>query len=149
MKSINIRRAGQDDKPAWLKMRLQLWPDNDETDMLAEMEAILSRPDEQPVFLALNQDGQSAGFLEGGIRNYADGCDTSPVGYIEGWYVEPSFRRQGVGAALVQAMENWTRKQGLTEMGSDTWLDNAQSRTAHQKLGYVEMEQLVHFAKKI
>jgi aminoglycoside 6'-N-acetyltransferase I len=102
-----------------------------------------------PVFVAQRANGKLGGFLEGGTRKYADGCDSSPVGYIEGWYVDEDLRRSGVGGLLVSAMEAWARDQGLTEMGSDTWLDNETSIAAHTRLGYIEMERLVHFAKKL
>ena len=51
--------------------------------------------------------------------------------------------------ALVRAMEDWARERGLLEMGSDTWQDNRPSITAHQRLGYVLKERLVHFAKTL
>ncbi|HEY3312352.1 MAG TPA: GNAT family N-acetyltransferase [Anaerolineales bacterium] len=149
MNNFTVRRAVPGDRPGWLRMRLLLWPDHTPAELAADLDEILSRPDEQPVFIALRSDGTPAGFLEGGLRNYADGCDTAPVGYIEGWYVDEDLRRQGVGAALVSAMEAWARARGLTEMGSDTWLWNDTSIAAHTRLGYVEMERLVHFAKKL
>ena len=34
-------------------------------------------------------------------------------------------------------------------MASDTWLDNEASIRAHVKMGYVEVERLVHFVKKL
>lgn len=148
MTDISIRRARPEDKPEWARMRLLLWPDHTEAEMLTEMDEILSNQD-QPVFVAERSDGGLGGFLEGGTRKYADGCDTSPVGYIEGWYVDEDLRKQGVGGKLVEAMEDWARARGLTEMGSDTWLDNETSITAHQHLGYVDVERLVHFAKKL
>lgn len=148
MTNVIIRSAQPEDKPEWLRMRLLLWPEHTEAEMLAEMDEILSN-DEQPVFVAVRTSGGLGGFLEGGTRKYADGCDTSPVGYIEGWYVDENLRKQGVGGRLVKAMEDWARAHGLSEMGSDTWLDNETSITAHQHLGYVEMERLVHFAKKL
>ena len=130
-------------------MRHLLWPGHTNAELLAEMDEILSRPDEQPVFVAVRPDGWLGVFLEGGTRKYADGCDSSPVGYIEGWYVDEDLRQKGVGGRLVQAMENWARSYGLVEMASDTWLENETSITAHGRLGYVEMERLVHFAKKL
>lgn len=147
MDDILIRRAKAEDKSEWFRMRLLLWPDHTEAELL-EMDKILSDEDE-PVFVAERANGKLGGFLEGGTRKYVDGCDTSPVGYIEGWYVDEDLRQKGVGGRLVQAMEDWVRARGLTEMGSDTWLDNETSITAHQHLGYVEMERLVHFAKKL
>jgi aminoglycoside 6'-N-acetyltransferase I len=148
MTDIIIRRAQPEDKHEWVRMRLLLWPEHTEAEMLAEMDDILSN-EEQPVFVAARTSGGLGGFLEGGTRKYADGCDTSPVGYIEGWYVDEDLRQKGVGGKLVQAMEEWARARGMTEMGSDTWLNNETSITAHQHLGYVEMERLVHFAKKL
>ena len=59
------------------------------------------------------------------------------------------MRERGIGKALVHAAEEWARSQGLTEMASDTWLDNEVSIQAHLKMGYEEAERLVHFVKKL
>jgi aminoglycoside 6'-N-acetyltransferase I len=149
MDNILIRRVRPEDKPEWLRMRHLLWPDYSEVEMLSEMDEIISSLEEQPVFVAARPAGGLGGFLEGGMRKYADGCVSSPVGYLEGWYVDEDLRQKGIGGRLVQAMEDWARARGLTEMGSDTWLDNEMSIAAHGRLGYVEMERLVHFAKKL
>jgi aminoglycoside 6'-N-acetyltransferase I len=103
----------------------------------------------QPVFVVERSDGKLGGFLEAGTRKYAEGCKSSPVGFIEGWYVDADLRRRGIGKVLVQAAEEWAHSQGLTEIASDTWLDNEVSIQAHLKLGYEEAERLVHFAKKL
>jgi aminoglycoside 6'-N-acetyltransferase I len=132
-------------------MRLSLWPKHSTAEMLAEMDEILANQAESPVFVAQRTETNTGlcGFLEGGIRKYADGCETGPVGYIEGWYVDEDLRREGVGRQLVQAMEAWTREQGLSEIASDTWLDNQVSIAAHLRLGYIEIERVVNFAKKL
>jgi aminoglycoside 6'-N-acetyltransferase I len=148
MPNFAIRRAKPEDKPEWQRMRLLLWPDEASESSLDDLDAMLADATE-PVFVAVRENGKLGGFLEGGLRKYADGCDSSPVGYIEGWYVDEDFRRQGVGGELVQAMEAWAREQGCTEMASDTWLDNESSIQAHTALGYEESERLVHFRKSL
>ena len=148
MSDITIRRATLADKYEWLRMRLSLWVFADPQGFEEELDEILTDP-QQAVFLALRPTGQPCGFLEATIRKYADGCETGPVGYIEGWYVEEDLRHNGVGASLVRAAEEWARALGMEEMGSDTWLDNDVSIEAHKKLGYEEAERLVHFAKRL
>jgi len=148
MNTIAIRRAAAEDKEEWLRMRQALWPHHSPEELLPEMETLLAGR-WTPVFVALRADGRLGGFVEGGLRPYADGCDTGPVGYIEGWYVDEDLRRQGVGRALIQALETWAREQGCAEMASDTWLDNETSRAAHLALGYAEAERLIHFAKPL
>jgi aminoglycoside 6'-N-acetyltransferase I len=148
MNEIQIRRAGTEDKPEWLRMRLALWPGTSPEKQHAEMDEFFLDP-MQPVFVAVRNNGKLGGFLEAGTRKYAEGCETSPVGYIEGWYVDEDLRGQGVGRALMEAAEEWARSQGMTEMASDTWLDNETSIRAHLKLGYAEIERVVHFAKKL
>lgn len=145
---ILIRRAEPPDLDNWLRMRRLLWPYSDPGQLRTEMERMLGSLLE-PAFVAVRPDGSLGGFLEAGLRKYADGCSTSPVGYIEGWYVEEDLRRQGVGARLVRAAEEWAREQGCAEMASDTWLDNDPSISAHHSLGYEECERLVHFCKKL
>lgn len=161
MDGITIRRVeGLADYPEWLRMRQTLWPDEIEHLSFAEMDEILADP-LTPVFLAARPAAvgrwspdhrpsvKLGGFLEAGTRKYAEDAETSPVGYIEGWYVDPDLRGQGIGRALMQAAEDWARSIGLTEMGSDTWLDNEISIQAHEKLGYRETERLVHFLKRL
>jgi len=148
MTHLLIRRATPADTEDWLRMRLALWPHHSPQELLPEMETLLAER-WSPVFVAARPSGGLGGFVEGGLRRYADGCDSSPVGYIEGWYVDEDLRRQGVGRALVAALERWAREQGCTNMASDTWLDNETSRAAHLALGYTESERLIHFCKPI
>jgi aminoglycoside 6'-N-acetyltransferase I len=143
-----IRQANPADQSEWQRMRQLLWPEVGPEDLLLEMERILADP-LTPVFVLERPDGGLGGFIEAGTRKYADGCDTSPVGYIEGWFVDEDLRGQGMGRVLVKAAEDWAREQGLKEMASDTWLDNEVSVAAHLKLGYEEVERLVHFAKTL
>jgi aminoglycoside 6'-N-acetyltransferase I len=99
--------------------------------------------------VAVRPDGRLAGFTEVGTRPYAEGCDTTPVGYLEGWFVDADVRRQGIGAALVQAAESWARQLGLQEFASDALLDNLTSHAAHRALGFEETERLVLFRKSL
>jgi aminoglycoside 6'-N-acetyltransferase I len=102
-----------------------------------------------PVFVVERADGKLGAFIEAGTRKYADGALSSPVGYLEGWYVDEDLRGQGIGKALMQAAEDWARSLGITEMASDTWLDNEISIKAHLAAGYEEVERLVHFLKTL
>ncbi len=144
----NVRLVAPDDRSEWLRMRLLLWPDHKEVELLQEMELILADP-LTPVFVLERPEGGLGGFLEAGTRKYADGCETSPVGYIEGWFVDADLRAQGFGGALVRRAEEWARSLGLKEMGSDTWIDNEVSIRAHLGLGYKDVERVVHFAKTL
>ncbi|MGH8247713.1 MAG: aminoglycoside 6'-N-acetyltransferase [Gammaproteobacteria bacterium] len=143
-----IRRAATGDIFEWIRMRRILWPHLTAEDLEGDVDDLLADP-ERAVFVSVRPDGCLAGFLEASTRKYADGCETSPVGYIEGWYVDEDVRGNGVGAALVHAAEDWARGLGCEEMASDTWLDNMGSIEAHKKLGYAEAERLVHFAKRL
>jgi aminoglycoside 6'-N-acetyltransferase I len=144
---VTIRPVESRDREEWLRMRLSFWP-GDAANHSAEIDAGLSgTADDWVTLIAELPDGTLCGFLEVGTRPFADGCDSSPVGYIEGWWVDPSYRRCGVGARLVAAAEAWARELGLSEMASDADLANRPSRDAHSALGYAEVHELVCFRK--
>ena len=143
---MKVRAYRDADWPEWLRMSVALFPDEDADEIARFMRQMSGRPDYQ-VFLVERQDGSIAGFVEVGSRSYADGCDTSPVGYIEAWYVDPDVRRTGYGRALFEAAEEWARGQGFTEMGSDALLDNEVSHAAHKRIGYDEVGRVVQFRK--
>jgi aminoglycoside 6'-N-acetyltransferase I len=101
-------------------------------------------------FVAESPVGTLVGFVEAGLRSHADGCDPAqPVGFIEGWYVAPEFRRRGIGRRLVATAEDWARAQGCLEMASDTWIDHDFSQRAHAALGYEVVDRCVHYRKPL
>lgn len=148
MEEPQIRLLTPQDYDEWRRMRLALWPDLSAENLRAEMDEILADPT-LPVFVIARSDGSLGGFLEAALRPWADGCDTHPVGYIEGWYVDPDLRRQGWGGRLVQTAEAWAAFQGCREMASDCELDNLTSFQAHLALGYEETLRTIHFRKAI
>ncbi len=101
------------------------------------------------VIVADRGDGSLAGFVEIGSRNYAEGCKSTPVAYVEGWYVDPDVRRTGLGANLLKATETWAREHGFSEIASDTDLDNDVSRLAHIACGFKEVERQICFKKRL
>ena len=146
----DIRPVTPADAEAWLEMRQALWPDGSRESHLSEIESFLAGRLRMPleVLLAFDQD-RAVGFVELGIRPYAEGCETDRVGFLEGWYVAPDARRRGVGSSLVQAAEQWARAQGCTEFASDAELDNDVSHAAHLALGFEEVVQIRCFRKAL
>lgn len=146
---MQIRTLRRDEREPWLEMRRLLWPEASREELESELDEILDASEESAVLVAARDDGVLAGFVEVALREWAEGCTTSPVGYIEAWYVRPEHRRAGVGRALIDAAERWAAARGCTEMGSDTELANSVSQAAHRALGYGECLRLVCFKKRL
>ena len=145
---MNIRLLEPSDVPRWIQLRSELWPNESRAELETEGRASLLAESPLIVFVAAAEEGL-AGFLEMDLRSYAEGCASSPVPYVEGWYVAPDWRRRGVGGALMSAAEQWSRERGYTELGSDTEELNRLSRDAHAALGFEEVETLVVFRKAL
>lgn len=146
---MNIRCRKPTDDAEWLRMRCALWPEVRAEEHRKEMSAWLARTD-AVVLVATRVAGTGlAGFAEVGARSVADGCETSPIAYLEGWYVDTDMRRQGVGTELVRAAEAWARERGYREFASDAELENVESQQAHVALGFREVERAVLYLKKL
>jgi aminoglycoside 6'-N-acetyltransferase I len=129
-------------------MRLQLWGGTAE-EHTTDIAAYFATPQGGITFVVEHTERRLCGFIEVSLRHYAEGCKTSPVAYIEGWYVEEDLRRRQLGRRLVHTAESWAREQGLQEIASDTQIDNTVSLHAHKTLGYEEVERLVCFRKAL
>jgi aminoglycoside 6'-N-acetyltransferase I len=102
------------------------------------------------IFVAHHRDDGVMGLIEVDLRSHADGCDPShPVGYVEGWYVVPAYRRRKIAARLLVAAEEWARSQGCREMASDAWVDNLTSQHVHEALGFEVVDRCVHYRKAL
>jgi aminoglycoside 6'-N-acetyltransferase I len=92
-------------------------------------------------FVCPRPDTGLCGLAEVSIHSAAPGCTTDRIGYLEGWYVDPDYRGQGIGRALVRVAEEWARSEGCLEMASDTDPSYPISPAAHAALGYQEVQR--------
>jgi aminoglycoside 6'-N-acetyltransferase I len=74
---------------------------------------------------------------------------STPVAYVEGWYVDLDVRRSGIGTALIDAVEQWARAQGFRELASDADIASPVSQLAHKQLGFMEVDRTVHYRKTL
>ena len=147
--AMMIRSARPADAEQWLSMRMSLWPETDEPQHRKEMAMMLSDAERFAVLVCQDPQGDLVGFAEVSLRAWAEGCESSPVGYLEGWYVAEPARRQGIGGRLVSAAEEWARSRGCKEMASDTELKNRVSEAAHLRLGYQVAARVIAFRKAL
>jgi len=146
-----VRDVRARDAQAWLRLRHALWPDHVASEHAAEITEFLEGRSGEPlaVLVAANGADELMGFAELSIRAYAEGCHTDRVAYLEGWYVVPDARNQGVGRALIAGAEAWGRSQGCVEFASDAELTNDASAAAHKAVGFIEVGQVRCFRKDL
>ena len=145
---IEVRWARKDDGDAWLAMRQALWPEC--PDGVHEADMLQAMASGGGAFLAMTPLSGPAGFAEVSLRReHVEGASSSPVAYLEGWFVAPPTRGEGVGRALVEAAVRWARETGASELASDTELENEEGRSAHQGLGFSEVGRSVHYVRRL
>ena len=150
MNNLAIDRCESLEHEGWLVLRQALWPEASREEHLAWMAKQLSLSGRFVQFVASSGPGRPVGFAEAAIRtDYVNGTDTFPVAFLEGLYVIPELRRQGIAAALVAAVERWARDFGCRELASDALLDNPPGHHLHRALGFEETERVVYFRKMI
>ncbi|MGE0547440.1 MAG: GNAT family N-acetyltransferase [Kofleriaceae bacterium] len=148
-----VRAAALTDLDRVTALCVRLWPDvelDDQRDHVAR--TLAGRPPStQPLAYFVAEDaGRLIGFVEVGRRSHAEDCDPRrPCGFIEGWYVDPAYRRRGVGRRLIDRAEQWAREHGCIDLASDTWADNEISVRAHVALGFAVGERLITLHKAI
>lgn len=135
------------DREVWIEMYCQLFPSESRVGMSLEIDRILKAP--ARAGYCAERDGQILGFAEYNLREFANGCVSQPVPFLEGIWVRPEVRSQGVAKLLMQHLEGVARSRGFHEFGSDVLVDNKHSIEVHQALGFEETERVVYFRKEI
>jgi len=134
------------DSAGWLALRRELWPDTTVEEHREEMRSFLAEPQRYVQYIVRSQGQQALGFAEASLRyDYVAGTRSSPVCFLEGLYVVPDARRQGIARLLVHAVVAWGAQRGCTELASDTEIENTLSQWVHRRLGFRETERIVCF----
>jgi aminoglycoside 6'-N-acetyltransferase I len=123
-------------------MRQQLWPEEGRDD-LAER----ARRHVPSTVRVAERDGALIGFAEATIRSVVDGIYFEPAAFLEGIWVAPETRRQGIASALLGGMIDWARAQGVNGIGSDAHAENVTSIAWHRHAGFAVESEVVKFTR--
>ena len=145
---IQIIKATNENVDELTEMGLELWPNNEyeylKNDFIYNMGHL-----KNIIYLAKSNDGYM-GFIHMSIRNdFVEGSNTSPVGYLEGIYVKPDFRKMGVARDLYHAGIEWSKSKRCSQVGSDVGIDNNLSYDFHTKMGFKEANRIICFITNI
>jgi aminoglycoside 6'-N-acetyltransferase I len=133
-----------------LRLRQALWPECPREQHLVDMRSCIANPERYANFIAYSPTREAIGLAEVSVRSdYVNGTQSSPVAFLEGLYVVPQARRQGVARALVAVAGEWGRRAGCGELASDAVLENSISHVVHRALGFEETERVVYFRRKL
>ena len=144
---VLIREIHKSDRDMWLDMYRQLFPDNSDEALIAEMDRIF-KSGKRSAYVALIDD-VPAGFAEYALRDYANGCHSQPVPFLEGIWIDADYRGQGIAKALVSYLEQKARMSGFKEFGSDVELSNYPSQLMHERLGFEQTEKVIFYRKAL
>jgi aminoglycoside 6'-N-acetyltransferase I len=144
LNNLTIRPLAPADHPGWSAMRQQLWPEEGRDDV-----GELTRMRVRWAVLVAERDGALVGFAEATIRSVVDGFYFQPAAFLEGIWVAPGARRQGVASALLAVVLDWAREQGVNGIGSDAHADNAESIAWHRHAGFAVESEVIKFARTL
>ena len=150
MTPVSIEAAGRKHAVDWAALRAELWPDASAAEHAVEVEAALADGSGRAATFVAVGGGELLGFVETTVRtDHVNGCDTTPVAFIEGLYVRPGGRDRGIARRLCEAVAAWGRELGCLELASDADLDNSESHAFQLAIGMEETERVVFFRKRL
>ncbi|SNR97857.1 aminoglycoside 6'-N-acetyltransferase [Antarctobacter heliothermus] len=144
-----IRIATQLDLLSWVALRARLWSDTSRDQHRAEAREMLAKsPADCIVFLDVGDQGGLRAFAEAALRHdHVNGCETSPVAFLEGIFVCPNYQGSGIGRDLLASVQTWARERGCSELASDAHIANVASQAFHRASGFEETDRVVYFRK--
>lgn len=143
-----IKKAKKKDSKVLGKMAMKIWEDNNLYDLVKEFEEFADDPNMASFIKYV--DDKPVGFANVSIRyDYVEGCETSPVGYLEGIFVEDEYRKNNYARDLVKACETWVKDKRIKEFASDCTLTNKDSLAFHLAIGFEEVNRIICFKKEL
>jgi aminoglycoside 6'-N-acetyltransferase I len=139
----------KENEKIWAELCVALWPE-DTFDSFIKWG---HKTNYENVFLYIVKDEVVACLWLSLRHEYVGGTvsheDSRPVGFLEGIYVKPEFRKQGIARQLVEFAKKWAVENGCTEFASSCLIENDVSRKFHNNVGFKEVEIGVNFVMNL
>lgn len=130
--NITVRRASLNDLNSILSLAEQLgYPTSPEA-MTGRMNNILADP-EKVIFVADPGNGKPAGYIQASLHV---SLEVDALVEIDGLVVSQDHRKQGIGGALIAAVEEWARSLGILTVRLHTNIIREEAHRFYKNLGF-------------
>jgi ribosomal protein S18 acetylase RimI-like enzyme len=98
-----------------------------------------------PAVLVAEQGGEVIGYVAVRLVETPRDPAITPErrAHVETVVVDEGRRRQGVGAALMQAAEDWGARRGAAELVLTVWSDNGAAEALYRRCGYASIARIL------
>lgn len=145
---VEINRASNENLDQLTDLAFALWPNNEKDIIKSDFVYIIGHLSNK-VLLA-KSDEDYIGFIHMSIRSgFVEGANTTPVGYVEGIYVKPDFRRKGVAKELYHAGIEWLKSKKCTQIGADIGIYNDMCPDFYIGMGFKEVNRIICYINNI
>jgi aminoglycoside 6'-N-acetyltransferase I len=143
-----IKKADLTNIDSLVTLASKLWENSTTNELKKLFISVVNSKSEIIFIVEINE--KIIGFSYYSLRNdYVEGTDSTPVGYLEGIYISPEYRKQGYGKELIDKGVSWSKEKGCRQVASDCELVNTNSIEFHKRSGFSEVNRIVCFVKNI
>ena len=145
---MDIMKARPEDAKQLAGLVGIVWPEHSMAELTEIVEEYTGSENSAVFFESADEEAVAAALCA--LRHdYVEGCETSPVGYLEGVAVREAYRHRGIARKLVSECEQWARRKGCAEFASDCELTNTASLRFHLSVGFREENRIICFKKNL
>jgi GNAT superfamily N-acetyltransferase len=108
--------------------------------------AILARPDDHALLVAVNADDQPIGWIHVALTHT---LETEPMATIAGLVVTELARSAGIGRQLLEAGEAWARERSIPTMQVRSRMSRERAHRFYQREGYEHVKTSGVFRKPL
>ncbi len=143
-----IKQAEKSDSVVLATLASQLWKGHSRFELESELEQLTENPD--AVCFIIYADNRPAGFAQCQLRrDYVEGTNSSPVGYLEGIFIAEEYRHKGYAAELLACCEKWALSKNCAEFASDCEWENESSLLFHLSVGFEVANRIICYRKQL
>ncbi len=145
---VEIIRGSNENLEQLTELALALWQNTEKDLIKSDFVYTIGHLDHR-VLLA-KSDKEYIGFIHISIRSgFVEGADRTPVGYVDGIYVKPDFRRKGVAKELYHAGLEWLKSKKCTQVGGDIGINNNLCPDFYIGMGFKEVNRRIFYINDI
>ncbi|QWV86303.1 GNAT family N-acetyltransferase [Streptococcus parasuis] len=142
---MKIKTVNEQTLSIWASFAGQVWRTNEQE--LIEKFRNNKFPYE---FLYFSSSEEPIAWISLSLRHdYVEGCQNSPTAYLEGIFIIPDYRSQGIADKLLSFAISWAENRGISQLASDAEFDNQLSQSFHVKYGFREVGRTVHYVLEL